>query len=82
MAARRGRVVTLNRVRRVPTDGAAGMVDVRFEPMHEDHIDFWELTAFVSKHPLQLLFVEVLQRPIEFTQYVSIRYSSVRWESR
>lgn len=28
-----------------------------------------------SKHPLQLLLVEVLQRPIEFTQYLSIRYA-------
>jgi len=28
-----------------------------------------------SKHPLQLLLVELLQRPIEFTQYLSIRYT-------
>jgi putative transposase len=33
-----------------------------------------DLTVFVSKHPLQLLFVEVLQRPIEFTQYASRAY--------
>lgn len=33
-----------------------------------------DLTAFVSKHPLQLLFVEVLQRPIEFTTYASGAY--------
>jgi putative transposase len=28
-----------------------------------------------SKHPLQLLLLELLQRPIEFTQYVSMRYT-------
>ena len=32
-------------------------------------------TDVVSKHPLQLLLVELLQRPIEFTQYLSIRYT-------
>jgi len=29
----------------------------------------------VSKHPLQLLLAELLQRPIEFTQYLSMRYT-------
>jgi putative transposase len=32
-------------------------------------------TDVVSKHPLQLLLIELLQRPIEFTQYLSIRYT-------
>jgi transposase InsO family protein len=33
-------------------------------------------TDAVSKHPLQLLLVELLQRPIEFTQYLSMRYTN------
>jgi putative transposase len=32
-------------------------------------------TDDVSKHPLQPLPVELLQRPIEFTQYLSMRYT-------
>jgi hypothetical protein len=32
-------------------------------------------TDVVSEHPLQLLLGELLQRPIEFTQYLSIRYT-------
>ncbi len=32
-------------------------------------------TDVVSKHPWQLLLVEPLQRPIEFTQYLSMRYT-------
>jgi transposase InsO family protein len=32
-------------------------------------------TVYVSRHPLQLLPVEVLQRPIESAQYLSIRYT-------
>jgi len=32
-------------------------------------------TDAVSKHPLQLLLVELLQRPIEYTQYLSMRYT-------
>jgi hypothetical protein len=32
-------------------------------------------TDVVSKYPLQHLLVELLQRPIEFTQYLSIRYT-------
>ena len=36
-----------------------------------------DLTVFVLKHPLQLLFVEVLQRPIEFTQYTGRAYQRV-----
>jgi putative transposase len=32
-------------------------------------------TDVVSKYPLQLLLVELLQRPIEFTQYLSMRYT-------
>jgi putative transposase len=32
-------------------------------------------TAYVSRHPLQLLPVEVLQRPIESAQYLSLRYT-------
>ncbi len=32
-------------------------------------------TGVVSKHPLQLLLGKLLQRPIEFTQYLSIRYT-------
>ncbi len=33
-----------------------------------------EQTDVVSKHPLQLLLVELLQRPIEFTPYASEDY--------
>ncbi|HEY5938907.1 MAG TPA: integrase core domain-containing protein [Kofleriaceae bacterium] len=36
-----------------------------------------DLTVFVSKHPLQLLFIEVLQRPIEFTQYAARAYQQL-----
>ena len=32
-------------------------------------------TVYVSRHPLQLLTVEVLRRPIESTEYLSIRYT-------
>jgi transposase InsO family protein len=32
-------------------------------------------TVVVFLDPLQLLTVEVLQRPLEFTQYLSIRYT-------
>jgi putative transposase len=35
-----------------------------------------DLTAFVSKHPLQLLLVEALQRPIESTTYASEDYQA------
>ena len=31
-------------------------------------------TVYVSRHPLQLLLVEVLQRPIESTQFVSLAF--------
>jgi hypothetical protein len=34
-------------------------------------------TAVVSKHPLQLLLVEPLQRPIEFTTYASEDYQKM-----
>ena len=37
--------------------------------------DLLGLTVSVSVSPSQYLIIEVLRRPIEFTQYLSIRYT-------
>ena len=56
------------------------LVDVPDVPPLDDLVNEWgcaprDQTDVVSKHPLQLLLAELLQRPIEFTQYLSMRYT-------
>ena len=56
------------------------LVDVHGVLPSVDLVNGWDRaprdqTDVVSKHPLQLLRVELLQRPIEFTQYLSMRYA-------
>jgi transposase InsO family protein len=56
------------------------VVGVHGFPPSDDLESGWGLaprdqTDVVSKHPLQLLLGELLQRPIEFTQYLSMRYT-------
>ncbi len=55
-------------------------LDVHDGPPSDDLVNGWghaprDQTDVVSKHPLQLLLAELLQRPIEFTQYVSMHYT-------
>jgi hypothetical protein len=56
------------------------VVGVHGVPPSDDLESGWGLaprdqTDVVSKYPLQLLLGELLQRPIEFTQYLSLRYT-------
>jgi transposase InsO family protein len=49
-------------------------------PPSDDLVNGWgraprDQIDVVSKHPLQLLLAELLQRPIEFTQYLAMRYT-------
>jgi hypothetical protein len=54
--------------------------DVLDDPPSDDLVsgsghDRRDQTYVVSQYPLQLLLAELLQRPIEFTQYLAMRYT-------
>jgi transposase InsO family protein len=58
------------------------LVDVHGVLPSVDLVNGWDRaprdqTDVVSKHPLQLLLIELLQRPIEFTQYTSAAYQAL-----